>query len=538
MRRKIHLVSLILLAFLAAQSCKVFKGKAPDFIFLVTLDTTRADFVRYAEADNKLTPNLGRLAKQGVYFDNAYCLIPITLPSHASIMYSLPPHVLKIYNNSQPKDVAQPSLAEIMKSKGYYTAAVISLGVLKAEYGLGKGFDQYIENFRPFFWYRNAAEVSRDAEKLVEEVAGKHQKAFFWLHYSDPHEPYYPPYFQGNFTISFNDQQVFQSKSTEQPLVELTVKLPPGESQLNLHSEIPWEVTKSKRIDIGYFTYFNLAIKSDEKPQDLKVVLPKRWKEVKINDKFNYYSRQTDSSIRLINTGKQAIETKVRFLYRMMERPQSRKALYRKEIRFMDKEFGAFIDYLKKKNLYDRCVFVVMGDHGEGLGEYNRHYGHIHYLYKIYTRVPLLLFGRGINERGQRPEVVSNLNIAPTILDLAGIKKPAFMRGDTLLKPIPKKRLLLETYSPEAYFDEFSLIDFPYQVLFHPGRTENKIEYVNLEKDLLGLTNIEAEIKDSKFKGNLLAEILKISRILTATKGKIANVSERHQEILNSLGYL
>lgn len=542
-QKKILIYILIILALLAAAiiSFRVLKKEPPDHIFFITLDTTRADFIKYTQGrKNRDTPRLAQLAGEGIYFEKAYSLIPITLPSHAAMFYSKPPHELKVYNNSEPRKIPYPSLAQILKSKGYYTGAVISLGVVKAEFGLDKGFDDYIENFRPFFWYKNADEVNQDAFKLIKEKARK--KSFFWIHYSDPHEPYYPPYYTGNFNIFLNDTQVFQSKSTEQPLVQLNLEIKPGKNKLRLQSEPPQDL-KRKRVEVGFYTYQNFSIKSDKNPEALKVIPPK-WREVRVKDKENCYSKKEVSELELINNSKDNIRVEVRFLYRMLEKPESRFRLYRREVRYMDDQLGKLIDFLKENKLYEKSVFIIMGDHGEGLGEYKTpgqkkgHYGHIHYLHKIYTRVPLIIFGHGIKERGQRQELVSNLNIAPTILDIADIKKPKFMLGESLFKSLKPRKLLLETYSPEAFFDCFSVIDYPFQVLFYPGRPEEKIEYVNLDKDVWGITNIKDFITDKKIKQELLDAVLKISRIITATKGRSGVVNERHKDILESLGYL
>lgn len=537
MKKKILIyVSVPLLILIAAViSYKVLKKSGPEYIFFITLDTTRADFIKYGtDRKNRTTPNLARLASEGIYFENAYSLIPITLPSHSAMFYSQPPHVLKIYNNGQPRDVPYPSLAQVLKSRGFYTGAVISLGVLKAEFGLSKGFDDYIENFRSFFWYKYAEEVNKDAFKLIKEKARK--KSFFWLHYSDPHEPYYPPIFDGSFTVFLNEKKVFQSQSTEQPLVQLETEIKSGKNILELKSVPPSNLEK-KRIKIGFYTYHNFSITSEENPDMLEVITPK-WRKVKVKGKINCYTRKEQSQIELINKSKKNLPVKIKFLYRMLERPRSRVSLYRREIRYMDSQLGKLIDFLKENNIYKKSVFIIMGDHGEGMGEYRRHFGHIHYLHKVYSRVPLIILGPGIKQRGKREELVSNLNIAPTILDIAGIKKPKFMLGHSLFKPIKPKKLLLETYSPEAYFDCFSIIDFPYQVLFYPGRPEDKIEYINLETDTWGVANIKDYMKDKKVKGELLDAVLKISRIITATKRKPGKTNERHREILESLGYI
>ncbi len=94
------LLPLVLLAFFLI----FFSDRpAPDHIFLITLDTTRADAIDYGTLENSPTPNLAALAAAGVRFDNAYTVIPITAPSHAAMFYSLPPHVFKIFNNGQKR---------------------------------------------------------------------------------------------------------------------------------------------------------------------------------------------------------------------------------------------------------------------------------------------------------------------------------------------------------------------------------------------------------------------------------------------------
>ncbi len=184
-----------------------FQGAhAREHIFLITLDTTRADAVDYAPTGNTRTPNLAALAAAGVRFDNAYTVIPITTPSHAAMFYSLPPHVFKVYNNGQERAIPYPALAEIMKKEGYATGAVVSLAVLNRDFGLAKGFDHYLENFRPGLWYRTAAEVNRDAFALIDKL--KAGKSFIWIHYSDPHEPYSPPGPDERFTVSMGDETI------------------------------------------------------------------------------------------------------------------------------------------------------------------------------------------------------------------------------------------------------------------------------------------------------------------------------------------
>lgn len=516
-------------------NCRII-NPTPTYIFLITLDTTRADHINYSLSQNDVSPNFARLASNGVFFKNAYSLIPITLPSHASMFYSLPPYVLKIYNNAQKQDVSHASLAEILKSKGYQTGAVVSLGVLNAQYGLNKGFEEYIENYSPNLWYKTAEEVNRDAFGLIRRFAGS--KSFFWIHYSDPHEPYFPPLYSGSFNISLNNKKVFTSKSIEAPVVNLTLEIPPGANSIDLETELPISLEKNEEVDIPYFFYCDFFIKPIDTNDNIEVSIPKTWKKDPASSTNIYISEEKKSQVLLINKGKKNALIKLSFLYRLRPSASAMKDLYEKEVTYMDTEFGKLIDYLKENKMYKKSFFIVVGDHGEGLGEHLTYFGHVHYLNNIYVKVPLIMAGTGLKKKGEREELASNLNIAPTILDVVRIKKPGYMLGQSLLKPFKSDKLLLETYSPEAYHDTFSIIKLPYQVIFHPERKKDRFELINLKKDPLGIDVISDEKQDQEIFFDLKKSLRKISTMIKNTKGKIGKLSQKELEILKSLGYI
>jgi len=81
---------------------------------------------------------------KGPLYRNAYSLIPITVPSHASIFFSEPPHRIRNYGNGQaiPRRRSRPSVVNLFRKAGFATGAVVSLGVLASEFGLGQGFDR------------------------------------------------------------------------------------------------------------------------------------------------------------------------------------------------------------------------------------------------------------------------------------------------------------------------------------------------------------------------------------------------------------
>ncbi len=505
----------------------------PENIFLITLDTTRADFIDYDLKNNIQTPNLAKIASQGFFFKNAFSVIPITFPSHASMFYSLYPHDLKLLNNGNVNHAKHVSLAQILKKRGFGTYAVISLGVLKSAFGLNRGFNKYIDDFKPFQWTKNAEEVNREAFKLIKKKKGN--KNFFWIHYSDPHEPYFPPGMIGSFTLRYGKTFICKTDPHIISSIKKKFVIKPGITTLEFKTSIPQRTKRNPNYIFDYITFkdFKIIFKGKD---NLKIEFPASWKN-RGKHSMDFYTSEMNSKIILKNYQSRELKAEISFIYTLHEKEESRKELYRSSIKYMDEKFGGLISFIKKEKIFNKSVFIIMGDHGEGLGDYLGHWGHIHYLNGPYSRVPFIVSGFGISTEGERDEVVSNLNIAPTILDLAGLKKPSFMLGESVLKNIEKKRLIIETFSPEAYFDAFSLIDYPYQIIFYPGRKDKRVEFYNFIKN--NITPISS--KSSKvniFRKNMLKSILDISRTITATKGKPGSRKRLHKEILRSLGYL
>ena len=163
-------------------------------LLLVTFDTTRPDRVGFYGNDEIQTRNLDRLATGGVVFSNAIATTSTTLPTHASILTGLYPHRHGARVNSrQPLPQSIPTLAEILKSEGYRTAAFVSSFVLDAKFGLDQGFDRYdavTDRKGTSIGYseRSAAKTTNAAISWLKR--NRKRPYFLWVHYYDPHAPY------------------------------------------------------------------------------------------------------------------------------------------------------------------------------------------------------------------------------------------------------------------------------------------------------------------------------------------------------------
>jgi arylsulfatase A-like enzyme len=298
-------------------SAQVRTKPSPPNVFLITIDTLRADHVHCYGYDKIQTPALDALAADGVRFTQAFTPSPITNTSHTTILTGLLPSSHGVTDFAIPLASSHATWAELLKGKGYHTAAFIGAVILDAKSlapGLDRGFDFY-DNFPEHSesksrWgrvERRGMDVVQHAETwLTAHPAGPR---FTWVHLYDPHDPYEPP---------------------------------------APYSEI-------------------------------------------------YKDR-----------------------------------LYDGEIAYADSALGNFIQYLKKSAWYENSVIVVVGDHGEGLGEHHEE-THGIFLYDSTTHVPLIIKLPRQRNSGKIIEAqVRTLDILPTALDVAGVAAPDALDGKSL----------------------------------------------------------------------------------------------------------
>ncbi len=172
-------------------------SRGPERIVLVTIDTLRADHVGcYGDAQAR-TPVIDGLAADGVRFEVALSPVPLTLPSHTSILTALDPPRHGVRHNSMYRLGAGPAtLAERLRAQGFATAAFVGAVVLDPRFGLGRGFDTYDDATDPRrpgvigFAERTADHVVDAALRWVD---GAPPRFFLWVHLYDPHAPYLPP---------------------------------------------------------------------------------------------------------------------------------------------------------------------------------------------------------------------------------------------------------------------------------------------------------------------------------------------------------
>jgi arylsulfatase A-like enzyme/Flp pilus assembly protein TadD len=165
---------------------------------LITLDTTRADRLGVMGDPAARTPTLDDLAARGVVFERAYSSVPLTLPSHTTMLTGLEPPVHGVHVNGRliVPDSAE-TVTEQLAARGYATAAFVSAFVLDSVFGLDQGFEVYDDETDRFgdplrlsVPTRRGAEVTTRALAWLDRVR---RPFFLWAHYYDVHAPRQPP---------------------------------------------------------------------------------------------------------------------------------------------------------------------------------------------------------------------------------------------------------------------------------------------------------------------------------------------------------
>jgi choline-sulfatase len=344
-------------------------------ILLITVDTLRADYLSCYGGKKVATPNVDALAARGVRCAQAIAQVPLTAPSHASILTGTYPQLHKVRDmGGFVLDNKIPTLATILGEAGFDTAAFVGAAVLSHHYGMNRGFALYRDEMRDeastdklpgvVAEVRGEVVTRRALEFLEKSVPAK--PFFLWAHYYDPHFPYDPP----------------------EP----------------------------------------------------------------------YRTRYA-------------------------------KELYGGEVAYADEEVGKLLRVLGERHIEDKTLVVLLGDHGESLGEHGE-YTHGVFLYDSTMRVPMIFAGPGVPAGRVIAEQVRSIDVLPTIMDYLGLVPGAPVQGVSLKPAIVEGKsprsnyCYMETLYPKTQMgwselrgmrtDEFKLIVAPKPELYRYSDDKNE----------------------------------------------------------------
>ena len=509
-------------------------------IVLITMDTTRSDYIDTGKGAKAFTPVFKQFAKQSVVFDQAYTTIPQTLPSHISILTSYFPYDCGVYSNGNSYDGRHKMLQEVLKEKGYSTAGVISLGTLARTTGIGKGFDMFSENMNEkTVFFTPAEKVTTEGLRLLNQI--KKNKFFLFLHYSDPHSPYAPPISraQARFTIELDGKTVVDFNAYEGAILRENLEIPDGTHVLRLNVE-----SQSKDFD-----YFVLRRLTSSKNCDLAFQ--------NISFSKNYYGgsyllKAPEGTITVKSKGKGNVTI---FQVVPLLTWKASREYYRLEVEYMDQQIGKFLWVLEKEKLLANTIVVIAADHGEGLGERERYFGHVRYLNQQFIHTPLIIYIPGTEPKHvNRP--VSLVGISPTLLEFLGFRDNGFRFEESLLQTIRGhdnsgrisqeiKPVYSFAFSPSSVDDRLSIIRWPYQCIFNKDSTgivTREIYQLAISQSFRKWDEFSADVLIRQSRKDYVAiqqAYQQLNSVFDKNKlTRVKTISREESERLKTMGYL
>lgn len=350
----------------------------PKYVFLITVDALRADFLGCIGGETNLTPNIDKFSKGSVVFTRAFANGPGTNQSFPAILtstYFLMHGGLRLLPHFT-------TLAQVLSNNRFKTVAFHSNPFLSKIFGWGRGFNEFYDFMdvikspsafvtrqqdtrlggklawfgstvlrahrsariqwflrKTYFRFSRLQIPYLDGKKLNSEVIrwigrNKEKKFFLWMHYMDPHYPYVPP---------------------EQYLSDFT-------------------------------------------------------------------SRQEAFSFNLSADHKKPSRDEVEVLRR----------LYSGEVKYVDACIGEFLRYLENRGLLESSMILLMSDHGHAFMEHGKFSHPYDILYNEVLHVPLILYGPEPSNSVHDP--VQLLDVPPTITDILEVKKPPSFMGESLVR--------------------------------------------------------------------------------------------------------
>jgi len=196
----VSLVVLVLVCAFAAWSLWLREagGGKIKHVVLISIDTCRADYLSCYGYPNLTTPYIDKFSREATLFTYAIAPVPMTLPSHATMLTGLLPPAHGVRDNSNYQLGASAlTLPEVLAAEGFTTGAIVSSMVLDSTRGLEQGFTTYDDRFKTPLRVQDGLERRGD-ETTFEALSWleQHQfddRFFLFVHYYDPHYPYVPP---------------------------------------------------------------------------------------------------------------------------------------------------------------------------------------------------------------------------------------------------------------------------------------------------------------------------------------------------------
>lgn len=487
-------------------------------VILISLDTTRYDYIDTGAGAKADTPALRTFSQDAVVYANTFAPAPETLPSHLSAFTSRYPHELGVTNNADSYKGQFPMIQQVLKQKGYYTYGVISLWTVQ-ELGIRNRFDEYdisLLQQEKNQYVIKGDKISRAAVEKLRRL--KEKKFFMFVHFSDPHAPYAPPGQAGDFDF-YIDDKLEKRFSSYSGILLRQVTLEKGTRKLFF------------KIDESAADFKGFIIK-DLAP-NVKLIEKSATIEYK-SGIFggSYYLTGSEGWIRA------ACDETKRFDIQFIPQLKTGKArlMYRKEVEFMDSQVGKFLEAVKQEGLMDKTIIAVFSDHGEGLGERDGFVGHTEYVNRQFVQVPFILRVPGETPRRVEKPV--------SLVSLSSMVLLHIAPGEIPDTPSSNDSIYSFVLEPSSRINKISVIHWPYQGIYYWDKKGSFKEFYDLEQDDSfsqdrQVSKGQLNPKDKKVYYRCFRDFVEMKKNIPARKRKNQRKIDKEKlKKLKGLGYL
>lgn len=462
----------LLLVLTFGLTVSVFAQERPNIIFILA-DDHRHDFMGFTGAVEGLeTPNMDRIAANGAHFPNAFVTTALCSPSRASILTGKYAHSHTIVDNSAPIPAGTQFFPEILQANGYQTGFLGKWHMGDADDKPQPGFDYWL-SFRGQGVYNDPTFNIND--KQVKQPEGSYTSdlltdyALEWLEGRNNEKPFF---------LYLSHKAVhaeFQPAKRHQGLHKNTPIVTPPSMYLTATAESP---------------YFS----DREKP----ITTPVNYKDIPEwvrRQRFSWHG--------------------VDHMYHGQIRFDEFYKLYLETLMGVDESVGRVLDWVEKNGLKENTLIIYMGDNGFSFGEHGlidkRHAYEESMKVPFLAQYPLMIKAGSVNQN-----IVMNIDLAPTFLELAGVpgSKPD-IQGQSLL-PILKNPE--SSWRDKVFYEYYWEMAFPSTPTIFAVRTE-KYKYIfnqgvwdinelyDLEKDPYEMNNLIRSPEHQKIAEELRSEV-------------------------------
>jgi len=444
----------------------------PYNVVFILSDDHRYDFMGFMDKVPGLeTPNMDRMAREGAHLQNAFVSTALCSPSRASILTGQYAHTHTIVDNNAPLPEGLTFFPQYLQQKGYKTGFFGKWHMGNMDGSKQPGFDQWVSFRDQGVYYSptfniNGQEVKQPEGSYTTDLLTDY--AIDWLNSLDDGQPFFLYLSHKGVHAEFNPAERHRGTYKDMPVI-----CPPS---------MYLTATDSSR-HMGIETPYDGPVNPDGIPEWVR------------KQRYSWHG------VDYMYDGQIAFED----FYRQ----------YCETLRSVDESIGAVIEWLEQQGLAENTLVFYMGDNGFLFGEQ----GLIdkRNAYEASMRVPLLAWSpKFVRPHTQIKQMVMNVDIGPTILDLAGIAKPAQMQGDSFLpllqnKPIEgwRNKVFYEYYWEWAFPQTptiFAIRTDRYKYIFNQGIWDTN-ELYDLQTDPYEMNNLIRDPASQEIAGQLKKEL-------------------------------